>query len=137
MNFNNIKYRLASFMRGRYGLDALYRALMATMLFFLVMNLFFPSMVFYLLSVTAGFVAMFRMFSKNHAARTSENQRYLAFKNRLSKSLLQTRNRFRDRKTHRYINCPSCRQSLRLARKPGMNHVKCPMCKNEFDVNIR
>lgn len=137
MNFNNIKYRLANFMRGRYGPDALYRALMAVMLVFLVMNLFFPSTLFYLLSLAAGFVALFRMFSKNHAVRTVENQRYLAFKNNLTKSLMQARNRFRDRKTHRYINCPSCRQSLRLTRKPGLNHVKCPMCKNEFDVNIR
>lgn len=137
MNLNNIKYRLVNFMRGRYGPDALYRALMAVMLFFLVMNLFVPNMFFYLLSIAAGIVAVFRLFSKNHAARAAENQRYLAFQNRMSKGFMQARNRFRDRKTHRYIACPACKQSLRLARKPGLNHVKCPMCKNEFDVAIR
>lgn len=137
MNLHNLKYRLANFMRGRYGPDALYRALMAVMLFFLVLNLFAPTMLFYLLSVAAGFIALFRMFSKNHESRALENQRYLAFQSRMSKGWLQARNRFRDRKTHRYINCPACKQSLRLARKPGLNHVRCPVCKNEFDVNIR
>ena len=134
---NNIKYRLANFMRGRYGIDALYRALMVLTVIFLVLNMVFPSLLFYALSLASAVFSFFRAFSKNHAKRTAENQKYLALRGNLTKKLLQLRNRFRDRKTHRYRTCPSCRQSLRLSKKIGVNHVKCPMCKHEFDVNIR
>lgn len=134
---NNIKNRLANFMRGRYGIDALYRALMAMTVVFLVLNLLFPSVVFYTLSLASAIFAFFRAFSKNHAKRNKENQQYLAIRGKFSKRILQLRNRFKDRKTHRYRDCPNCRQTLRLPKKLGLNHVRCPMCKNEFDVNIR
>ena len=48
---NNFKYRLANFMRGRYGMDALYRALMAGTVILLVLHVFFPGPVLYLLSL--------------------------------------------------------------------------------------
>lgn len=135
--FNQIKYKLALFMRGRYGMDQLYRALMAATLVFVVLNLFFPFILFYLLALLAAVWAFFRAFSKNHPARSKENQKYLALKGKLTQKALLLRNRVRDRKTHRYRACPACRQSLRLKKKVGVNHVKCPACKHEFDINIR
>lgn len=137
MNLNSLKYRLANMMRGRYGPDALYRFLMGMMVFFLVLNIFFPSMVFYLFTLLSGVFAMYRMMSKKHAQRAKENQTYLTLRSKIQQSGMQFVNRLRDRKTHRYVNCPACRQSLRLLRKPGLNHIKCPMCSNEFDIHIR
>ena len=134
---NNFKYRLANFMRGRYGMDALYRALMAGTVILLVLHVFFPSPVLYLLSLACTGYAFFRAFSKNHARRAAENQKYLALRSAAGKKLLQARNRFRDRRTHRYRACPHCRQMLRLTRKIGVNHIKGPKCQHEFDLNIR
>ncbi|NLX83083.1 MAG: hypothetical protein GXZ04_04625 [Clostridiales bacterium] len=137
MNLNHLKYRLANMMRGRYGPDALYRFLMSSMIVFLIINLIFPSVVFYLLSLFFGVFALYRVMSRQHAPRAKENQSYLALRSKIQQGFLQTINRFKDRKTHRYINCPACRQSLRLKRKQGLNHIKCPMCGNEFDINMR
>lgn len=134
---DKLKTRLANMMRGRYGMDALYKATMALTFVFLVLNLLFPSPVFYLLSLVCAFLSIFRAFSKNHAKRAAENQKYLGFKGRFSKAVLQLKNRFRDRKTHRYRACPNCKQSLRLKKKIGVNHVRCPMCKHEFDITIK
>lgn len=134
---NRWKAALARYMRGRYGIDALYRALMVSTFVFLVLNLLFPSLVFYALSLGSVVWSTLRVMSRQHARRAAENQRYLALKSRARQGLLQTRNRLRDIRTHRYRRCPSCRQLLRLPRKPGVNHVKCPVCKQESDINIR
>lgn len=134
---NNLKYRLINFMRGRYGMDALYRATMVLTFVFLVLNIILPSPIFYFLSLAFAVVSFYRAFSKQHAKRGAENQKYLAFRNKLEKKLMQIKNRVRDRNTHRYRVCPSCKQTLRLKKKTGINHVTCPVCKNQFDVNIR
>lgn len=134
---NNLKLKFAAWMRGRYGMDALYKFTMAMTFVFLVLNLIFPSLLFYALSLGFAIFSFFRAFSKNLSRRTAENQRYLALKNKLNQKILLLKNRFRDRNTHRYRSCPSCRQSLRLPKKVGVNHVTCPKCKHEFDINIR
>jgi len=134
---NKLKMRLAELMRGRYGIDALYRALMVATFVFLVLNLLFPSLLFYALSLFCAVWSLTRVLSKNHEKRRAENQKYLAFSRKAQQTLLQWKNRLRDIKTHRYRKCPSCGQTLRLPRKPGVNHVKCPVCKNGFDTTIR
>lgn len=137
MNLNNIKQKLANLMRGRYGMDALYRALTMVALVFFVLNLFIRFPLFYPLGLVCFGLAFFRAFSRNHARRSAENQQYLALKSRVKARLLLYKNRFRDRGTHRYRACPNCHKTLRLTRKIGVNHVKCPVCRHEFDINIR
>lgn len=138
MNFlQNIKYKLANLMRGRYGMDQLYKALLFVMLLFLVLNLVFPSMLFYALSLATGAYAVFRAFSRNSTKRAAENRMFLTFQENSKKRLLLLRNRLRDWKTHRYRTCPSCKTILRLPKKQGINQVKCPVCKNETDFTIR
>jgi LSD1 subclass zinc finger protein len=45
------------------------------------------------------------------------------------KSFKLTKNKFRDRKTHRYFNCPTCHNTLRVPRGRGEIRVSCPVCK--------
>ena len=137
MRFDGLKSKLMNSMRGRNGIDPLYKAMMAVLIVLLVLNIFFPSPVLYLLSLVSGALAMFRGFSKNLAKRAEENRKCLALRDRIKKTVLQLRNRFRDRNTHRYRACPICKTTLRLVKKTGVNHVKCPVCKNEFDLLIR
>ncbi len=136
MKLDGLKSKLMVFMRGRYGMDPLYKAMMAVMIAMLILNIIFPSPVFYFLSLLAGGLAVYRGFSRNLAKRGEENRKYLALREKIKKTALQLRSRFRDRNTHRYRACPNCRTTLRLVKKIGVNHVKCPVCKNEFDLTI-
>ncbi|HSK69248.1 MAG TPA: hypothetical protein VLA21_08330, partial [Candidatus Limnocylindria bacterium] len=79
----------------------------------------------------------FRFFSRDRAKRAAENQKYLSLKAAASKRAMLLVNRVKYYRTHRYRACPSCKTPLRLARRTGSVHVKCPVCRHEFDVNIR
>lgn len=134
---NNWKYKLVRFMQGRYGMDDLYKALLGMMLIYLVLNLFFRSSTFYVLSLLAGGTAIFRSFSRNTAKRARENQKYLEIRGMLKKTCLQLINRVRYARTHRYRTCPSCKTTLRLQKKVGVSQVTCPVCKHAFEVDIK
>ena len=137
MNPGDWKSRLAGFMRGRYGIDELYRAMLALSVFFLALNLVYVLPPFLLMGMLFGIFAAIRVFSRNTEKRAAENRWYLALRTRLKQRALRLINRYRDRKTHRYLPCPSCHTTLRLPRKPGVNHVTCPVCRNGFDVTMR
>ncbi len=132
-----LRLRFAAFMQDRYGPDALYKALFVASLVLIVLNLLFQFPVFYLLGLALIAWSFFRIFSKDRAKRAAENQKYLTLKDKAQKRAMLLVNRFKYMKTHRYRTCPSCKTPLRLAKKTGSVHVKCPVCRNEFDVNIR
>ena len=134
---NNWRMKLATWMQGRYGPDALYKVLIGVALALMVLNLFVPGGILYPLSLAFFAVAVFRVFSRNLQKRSAENQKYLALRGKAQKQLLQWRNRFRERNTHRYRACPQCKTVLRLKKQVGTMHVKCPKCSQEFDVTIR
>lgn len=82
-----------------------------------------------------GFVAfaynIFRMFSRNIAARQKENMIFLGLKNKVTFAF----KRLFDRK-HAYRTCPHCKAQLRLPRKKGVHTVGCPKCHKDFKVKI-
>ena len=69
----------------------------------------------------------FRTMSRNIAKRRAENQKFCNF-------FKLRKNKFRDRKTHVYRKCPSCKAVLRLPKAKGKHTVSCPKCKNKFSV---
>ena len=122
-------------MYGRYGTDTLSTVLLyvyfAFVLICTVVSIFVRSIwfsLFYYVVATALVVWMLsRMFSRNIAARKRENDKFCGF-SKLRK------NKFRDRKTHVYRKCPSCKAVLRLPKAKGKHFVVCPRCKNRFEV---
>ncbi|MBR5515382.1 MAG: hypothetical protein IKU52_04190 [Clostridia bacterium] len=48
-----------------------------------------------------------------------------------------SKNKFRDRKTHVYRQCPCCKANLRLPKAKGIHTVKCPRCFARFEVKGR
>ena len=66
---NNWKMRLAQWMRGRYGIDALYKGLINVYFVLLIINMFVRSSVLFYLSLTILVVAMYRVFSRQLAKR--------------------------------------------------------------------
>ena len=115
-------------MTGRYGTDqlnnvlliiALVLCLLPTILSFFI---FIPplNLLLTLGAYTLMGIALFRMFSRNTYKRYEENRRYLRFRERL-----------KDR-THRYYQCPRCRQAVRVPRGKGKISITCPRCKEKF-----
>lgn len=134
---NNFKRKLMAFMQGRYGPDPMYKGLFGLSMVFLLLNIFLRSALLYYLSLGLIIYSLFRFFSKDRVKRAAENQRYLALRDMLKKKLLLLKNRIRDYRTHRYRTCPSCKTPLRLKKQIGTRQVKCPVCGNEVQVNIK
>ena len=69
---------------------------------------------------------IFRMFSRNIAARQKENQQFLKLWNQAKGLWYRIRGwgrgkqrQFQDRKTHCYFSCPKCRKKLRVPKGKG------------------
>jgi len=131
------KYKLAALMQGRYGMDQMYKGLLFLYIGLLALNLFIRSELLMTLSLLVLVFALFRLFSKQTAKRAAENQRYLAFIGPLKKKTMQSINRVKDYKTHRYRSCPNCHTSLRLKKKIGTMTITCPKCQSTFQVTIK
>ncbi len=135
--FEKLKYNIARFMYGRYGVDSLYKGLLFLYLAFVILNMVFESFVFrILMSITLVYL-IFRMLSKNHSARAKENQIYLKMTSPIKRFFKINTLRIKDIKTRRYRICPHCKASVRLPIKKGRHNVNCPKCSRSFTVNIK
>ena len=118
------KMALARFMSGRYGTDKLNMLLLSVGLVFSLVGLFVQApllnLCFMLLSYGILGFSLFRTLSRNTYKRYQENRRYLLFLERI-----------KDR-SHRYYNCPRCRQQVRVPRGKGKISITCPKCKEKF-----
>ena len=119
------------FMRGRYGADELCAV---TVIFALVLQLIVSVFDVWWLSLIPLLPiawTLFRIFSRNIPARSRENA---VIKNVAVFFRLQ-KNKWRDRKTHVYFKCISCRTTLRLPKGKGELSVTCPKCKAKMRMN--
>ena len=128
--FSGLGYKLAIFMRGRYGTDKLNLAMIVLALVFDIVNMFLRAVwlrgIFGALSMLLLIFVIFRTFSKNIPARQKELRTFDAVLNRL-KTL----------RTHHIYRCPDCRQKIRVPRKNGVKvEIKCPKCGRTFIKKI-
>ena len=131
-----IKMALMRFMSGRYGNDALGKAIFWAYIILFIANLFIGSVIIYVLDIILVFLYFFRVLSRNIPKRQSENQKYLLIRNKITQFFKRTKNRFRDRKTHVYKKCPNCKVYLRLPKRKGTHICSCPKCKTDFKIKI-
>ena len=127
-----MKERLNRFMRGRYGADELSRFILVLFIVCIIANAFTRMNLFYAVSLALLVVSYYRMFSRNHAARYAENQKYLAVKGRLLSKLGLTARQREQRKHYHIYHCPSCKQKIRIPRGKGKICITCPKCGREF-----
>ena len=115
---------LLRFMEGRYGPDKLNSFLLWTAVILMVIGLFIPNNTVKLVLMAVYYPlwgwSIFRMLSRNTYRRYRENRRFLLLIDR-----------FKDRQ-HRYFDCPSCRQSVRVPRGKGKIAITCPKCREKF-----
>lgn len=129
----NFRYKLMQFLSGRYGIDQLFWALFSVSMVLAFINLFIGSALLQFLVYFIEFIAILRAFSRNHYARSNENQKFLSFFNRFKGKGANFNKRDKE---HIFRTCPSCKATLRLPRKKGKHNVKCPKCSFNFKVRV-
>ena len=122
--------KFQQFMYGRYGGDkfSLFLAVVALVLAMFA-RLFWP------LALVADVIfvyLLFRMFSRNHAARQKEYQAFLKVWGPVESWFRFQVTRYRERKLYKYFRCPRCKQRLRAPRGRGKIQVTCQKCGQVF-----
>ena len=127
--FRRIGSTLSRWMYGRYGTDELNMVFTGIALFFLLLS-YIPTVgfVFGILAIVLLFWTNFRAFSKNIPQRRRELERYLHLKRKPQNAIKLKKNKKRDKKTHCYFKCPSCKAVLRVPKGKGEIIVTCPAC---------
>ena len=125
----NWKWKLQRFLYGRYGMDELTAT--AT---FVSLALWFLALLFSIRYLsTAAFVIMlwacWRCYSKNIPKRRQENDTFLRAVQKPKNWFGLQKNCWRDRKTHKYFHCSSCKTVLRVPKGRGMIEITCPKCR--------
>ncbi len=121
-------------MRGRNGVDNLYYFLFSILCVLCFLNLFFQNFFLQILESIVLVLLLMRFFSKNISKRRKENAAYLKIQNRILKKCHLFLRKWKDRNTHIYKRCPSCKKMLRLPLKKGKNTAVCPKCGDRFSV---
>lgn len=126
-----MREKLQRFMMGRYGNDRFNQFLMITALIFIAISMFGPN-IFYTLALLLMIFVYYRMFSRQIAKRTAENQWYWQ-KEMKVRNWLQLRKRdIAQSKDYHIYKCPNCKQKLRVPRGRGKIAIRCRKCGTEF-----
>ena len=131
--FEKIGYRMASFMYGRYGSDALTKFLTVVALVLMVLSCFPKLGVLYLLALAVMIWSIFRIFSRKFDKRRRELDLYLRIQKPIVNFFKLSRNKWRDRKTHVYFKCKKCKAVLRVPKGKGSIVVICTRCKDRIE----
>lgn len=130
-----MRERFQRFMQGRYGADELSRVMLIVMVVCAVLTWFTNGLLDTILSLAMWvllIISYVRMFSRNHAKRWAENQKYLSFKNRILGDVKRQKNYAQQRKTHKIYSCPGCKQKIRVPKGKGKIEISCPKCRTKF-----
>lgn len=130
--WNKLKTGFQKFMTGRNGPDELSIAMLIASLVIMLVSSFTGSFVLNLLGTILYIVIIFRIFSRNVEKRYAENQKYVAFRQKLRTGCSQGWVRLKKSKKYKYFKCPQCHSWLRLPRKVGEVTVTCGKCRHAF-----
>lgn len=127
-----MREKIARFMAGRYGMDALGRFTISLALFFIVLNWFISNRFTGLLFWVCIILTYFRMLSRDVYKRSAENQQFLNRTSKVRRWFYTQKNTFAQRKTHHIYRCPSCKQKIRVPKGKGRIEIRCPKCSTTF-----
>ena len=127
-----IRNFLRNFMTGRYGPDHLGVAMIVVSLVIsLISNIFHFMPVIYI-SYLILILAVFRMLSRNIARRRAENDKFIRYWWPIRTKLGRSWANVKHRKTHKFLKCPSCGNTLRVPKGKGKLQITCPKCGERF-----
>ena len=132
-----MREKLAKFMSGRYGPDALFRFQIGAALVLDLVSLFLrrSSGVYHLLNDIALILmiwAVWRALSRNVQKRYLENLRFLELFGRARRQSRMNKEKFSQRKDYKFFVCPNCKTNLRVPKGKGDIYITCAKCGNRF-----
>lgn len=132
-----MREKLAKFMSGRYGPDALFRAQIGAALVLELVSLFLrrSSGAYHLLNDIALVLmiwAVWRALSRNVQKRYLENLRFLELFGRARRQSRMNKEKFSQRKDYKFFVCPNCKTNLRVPKGKGDIYITCAKCGNRF-----
>jgi hypothetical protein len=133
---SSFRERIAGFMAGRYGIDRMYHFLLAICTILILINIFVNSLILSIIEIGLFVYTFYRVMSRNIYKRQQENEKFIKYADKPKQFFKLQKCKNRDRKTHVYKKCPSCKNNLRLPREKGKHTVVCPCCKTRFDIKI-
>ena len=129
----NGKFR--EMMEGRYGMDDFSKFLLGVTMACLILSLLFRGP-FFLIALASLVYCYYRMFSKDFARRSRENETYLRTTEGIRRKLRVQKKRFDGRKDFRFFKCPGCGQEVRVPKGKGHIRITCPKCGVQFDRTV-
>lgn len=129
---NKLRENLQRFMYGRYGFDQYGRFIFDAVFVVIIMNMFIRSPILYYVELALIIYGYFRILSKNHAKRYSENVKFLGIKNQCMGVIQRKRRLMEERKVNHIYTCPSCKQKIRVPKGKGKIEITCPKCHTKF-----
>ena len=130
--FRVIRNFLRNFMLGRYGPDHLNIAMIVVSLALSLLNVFFKLTAITLVSYVIIALAVYRMMSRNITKRRAENDKFIRYWWPIKTKANRTAANIKHRKTHKFLKCPSCRNTLRVPKGKGKLQITCPKCGERF-----
>lgn len=127
-----IRNFLRKFMSGRYGPDHLNVAMVvfALIIHFLYIILSFSPLVYVSYAILA--LTVFRMLSRNITRRRAENDRFIRYWWPVRTRIVRTFEKLKHSRTHKFLRCQGCRNTLRVPRGKGKIQITCPKCGERF-----
>lgn len=120
-----------NFFEGRNGVDQLNLFLLGTAVILMLLSTLTGLQIFSWISLGLIIYSYFRLMSRNLAARSAENQKYLDITDRIL-GVFRSGTRHAADRTHRYFKCPGCGQTVRVPRGKGNIEIRCPKCGTTF-----
>lgn len=126
--------RLANWMRGRNGADALGNTALGISVILLVIDIFARTRWLSAIALVAALYACWRTSSKDLSARRRENHAFLTHIGPLAQWVSNPKGTLDETRNYRHLTCPSCGQKMRVPRGKGRMRVTCPACHNKFEA---
>lgn len=126
--------RAAEWMRGRRGADDIVYACIYLAFALVVVNIFARVSWLSWLAIALIAYGIFRVQSKDLAARSRENEVFLKAIGPARPWLQNPKAAAAEAKQFKHIKCPHCGQKVRVPRGKGKLRVTCPKCREKFEV---
>lgn len=120
-----MKEKIRAFFVGRSGFDSLSNTLLWGSLIVMLVSRLSGITILHYASWAGIIYAYYRIFSRDIYRRQAENARFMAWKGQL-------RQRWQQRRTHKFYYCPKCRTVLRVPKGKGKINITCRSCGERF-----